>query len=65
MISARSVVAAKALLRKSLSVGGTAHNKIVANGCCYVASHGQFMAARSFVSRTGTQWMPIKTIAVS
>jgi len=65
MIGARNITAA---FRRSLLVGRRTTSPMIQGQQMLplVAHHGRSsMAARSFVSRTGTQWMPIKTIDVS
>lgn len=74
MIGARNIATAAALRRTSLLVGrcrvGTSRPMIQQQILQQLTHHHPHagrssIAARSFVSRTATQWMPVKTVAVS
>ena len=62
----RSMTAAKALLRRSLAIHYcTGTRTSPAGSMCNTSAVQVVMPARCFVSRAGSQWMPIKTINVS
>jgi len=63
--SARNVAAAKSLLRRGIWVGGSTRSPIYDGRSTRLPSTTTVVAHRSFVCRTGTQWMPVKTIDVS